>query len=61
VTGRTDSAAQDRLEQLEAVAEAAERYLAASNTLAFRPTKEVETAAAQAHHDLTEALNALPS
>lgn len=53
------TAAQDRLEKLEAVAEAAERYLAATNTLALRPTKEVETAVWQAHQDLREALNAL--
>lgn len=41
---------------LEAV-EAARDYLAATNTLAFRPTKEVETAAAKAHARLTEVLS----
>lgn len=45
-----------RLLRLEAVAAAAERYLAATNTLALRPSKDVEAATAEAHRALTEAL-----
>lgn len=46
----------DEVLRLVLVAEAARDYLATTNTLAFRPTKGMETAAANAHRALTEAL-----